>query len=578
VPTEAELDSTRSEEYQLLRVLEEEEKRLLQKNFAVFLREAWKILNPYTPLHEGQYIDAVAETLQAVRDGRITRQIINIPPRSGKSTFVSIAFPCWVWTTDPSKKFIFYSYSFDKLSVPFSLERRRLIQSEWYQSRWGNVFELSFDENMKWMFSNSATGRMTVLTGATGIGGNFLLIDDPHSTEQAESEAEREGGVKKVREGLMSRLDQPQSDPVIIIMQRLHDSDVTGQFLRDGGWNHLYLPAKAEKKMMVSLPTKKRKWIRPAGDLLDPVRFSEEVLQQKKIELGTRAFYAQYQQEPAPPTGTIFNTGWWQWYTNPPMFEQVVVSVDAAFKDTKTSNDVAIHAWGMVGIKSYLIKRDTRKMGFAATKAAIRAMVWETGATVVLIEEKANGAAIIEELKTEFVTIPIDPGFGDKVARAEACSPTVEAGIVYLPSNADGVKIQTLAAKFPNADKDDIDALTQFLNWRRKHGAMMQWFEEQAKKAQAKSEGEPNDKAKRIEHPTPKEVHRLAMEQAGMKTARPKMTKPVKAEELKKAEPDKNACPDCGGKALFRSAKGVKCLNPQCGKVFPAAERVVNVG
>lgn len=570
---------------ELDKVLEEQYRRKLQANFSLFVRQAWEVLNPGEPLVENFYIDAIAEHLQALRQGQFTRLIINQPPRTLKSTITSIMFPDWLWTSQPSTKLVFYTYSFDKLSVPQSVQRRRLLMSNWYQTYWGDRFHLSFDENMKWRFSCDAGGHMTVVTGATGTGGNYLIVDDPHSVEEALSDAERQAGVTKFREGLMSRLDNPQSDKVVLVMQRLHDSDVAGEMLKDGGWTHLCLPAEAEKRTKIFMPLSKTTWTRKKSNLLDATRLPQSILKSKKVELGSRAYAGQYQQEPAPPTGNIFNTTWWQWYDALPELEQVVVSVDAAFKDTKTSNDVSIQKWGMLGVRSFFISRDTAKMGFAATKAHIHAMMEsDPKANVLLVEEKANGAAIIEALKMEFHVIAIDPGHSDKVARAEACSPMVEAGTVYLPrKNPDGVKIQTLAAKFPNADKDDIDALTQFLNWRRKRGAAMKWFEEQAKKMQQEAEPEP-EKLTTQRHPTAQEVQRLAMEEAGLKVNKSRMSKQAKAADLKKVEAEQpktapvppGSCPDCGSPNLFRSSQGRKCL--QCGKVIPLPGREVNIG
>ena len=156
----------------------------------------------------------------------------------------------------------------------------------------------------------------------------------------------------------------------------------------------------------------------------------------------------------------------------------------------------------------------------------------------------------------------------------------VEAGTVHLPESADlagvqgtGVKIQELASKFPNAEKDDIDALTQFLNWRRKHGGTMEWFKAQAKKLQEQSSPEKAE-GERIEHPSIKDVHRLAMEQAGMKVMKPDMSKQVKVGDLKKDAP--KVCSECGSDALFQSAKGAKCL--RCNHIMPSASKEVNIG
>ncbi len=454
----------------------------------VFVRDAWKVLHPTEQLIEAPYIDAICEYLMSMRRGDFSRLIVNQPPRTLKSTIISVIFPAWVWATDPTIKFIFWSYSFEKLTVPLSVDRRTLIQSPWYQESWGSKFKLSADENQKWAFSNDKSGHMVCLSGATGIGGNFLIVDDPHSVEEAISDVDRERGVRMVRQGLMSRLDNPQKDSVILVMQRLHHKDVAGSFIEDGTWTHLKLPAEEQKGASIPLPISSKVWERPAGDLLDPVRLSKQVLQQKQLELGASGYAGQYLQEPSVDGGNIFKSDWFQFYDpeHVPQFEQVMLSVDATFGNTKNADDCAIHAWGIVGNRSYLIERDTRKMNFATTKAAVRAMYQKHNAHGVLIEKKANGQALIDELKQEFFCIPISPDWGDKQARAQACSPMVEAGTVYLPSNLDGTTLQSLAAKFPNADKDDIDAMTQFLNWRRAANGWGMFLETQARMANAK--------------------------------------------------------------------------------------------
>jgi predicted phage terminase large subunit-like protein len=294
--------------------------------------------------------------------------------------------------------------------------------------------------------------------------------------------------------------------------------------------------------------------------LLDPIRLSDAVLKAKMIELGSVGYAGQYMQEPAPAEGAIFNPSWWQWYDELPPCDEVTVTVDATFGSVKESaDDVAIQAWGMTGNKNYFIDRDTRKMNFSTTKAAIRSMMAKHKASFLLIEKKANGAAIIEELRSEFTIIEVNPDWGDKVARAQACSPMVEAGLAYLPSKQVwAVSIQNLAAKFPNSDKDDIDAMSQYLNWRRKHGQMLGWLKREAERA-----GEKKLPIEAIsEHPTPAQVMQVANEQAGMKP------KP-KTQERKQTvtQTQVSSCTNCGSARLFRSAAGCKCLN--CQNVMP---------
>jgi len=187
----------------------------------------------------------------------------------------------------------------------------------------------------------------------------------------------------------------------------------------------------------------------------------------------SREFDGQYQQEPVPTTGNVFNPTWWRYYKEAPEFEMVVLSVDCTFKSGKENDLVAIHKWGVVGVRSYLIERQTEHMGYIQTKAAVRSMQKHgRPASVILVEDKANGPAIIEELRADpdfgASVIAVDPQ-GDKVSRANAASTDVEAGSVYLPEGAEWVgTFVRVHAAFPGVKHDDdVDALSQFINWRR---------------------------------------------------------------------------------------------------------------
>jgi predicted phage terminase large subunit-like protein len=210
---------------------------------------------------------------------------------------------------------------------------------------------------------------------------------------------------------------------------------------------------------------------RRRGDVLQPGRFTPAVV--RGLRMKSTTFDGQYQQEPAPATGRIFNPTWWRYYKEAPEFEMVVLSVDCTFKSGKENDLVAIQKWGTVGVRSYLIERQTEHMGYIQTKAAIRAMQKHgRPASVILIEDKANGPAIVEELQADHdfgaSVIAVDPQ-GDKVSRANAASTDVEAGSVYLPEGAEwvGTFVRTFAA-FPGVKHDDdVDSSSQFINWRR---------------------------------------------------------------------------------------------------------------
>ena len=229
---------------------------------------------------------------------------------------------------------------------------------------------------------------------------------------------------------------------------------------------------------------------RKRGDVLQPGRFTPEVV--RALKMKPREWATQYAQDPAPSTGNVINPAWFRFYKGKeaPEFELVVLSVDCAFKSAAQNDHVAIQKWGMVGARSYLIERDTDHMGYVQTKARIRSMQQHgRRASCILIEDKANGSAVIEELKADpdfgAAVIPIDPQ-GDKKSRAHAASTDIEAGSVYLPEELEGLSefLRTLGA-FPAARfDDDVDSLSQFLNWRRTRSlslTLVDYFKRQAR-------------------------------------------------------------------------------------------------
>jgi predicted phage terminase large subunit-like protein len=213
---------------------------------------------------------------------------------------------------------------------------------------------------------------------------------------------------------------------------------------------------------------------RRRGDTLQPGRFTPAVVSALKMK--SREFDGQYQQEPSPASGRIFNPNWWRLYKTKdlPEMEMVVLSVDCSFKAKSSSDYVSILKWGMLGVRSYLMDRKCEHLGFVATVAAIK-MMQKDGrpASVILIEDKANGSAVVESLQADSdfgaAVIAIDPGGADKVARANAASTDVEAGSVYLPEDADYLSsfLRTFAS-FPGVKHDDdVDSLSMFINWKR---------------------------------------------------------------------------------------------------------------
>ncbi len=451
-----------------------------------FVVQAWPILEPAVPFQTGWHIQAVTEHLEAVSLGNILRLIINIPPRHAKSTLTSVCWPAWDWIDHPYRQFLSSSYA-QSLSTRDSVKTRRLIQSRWYQRNWGTRYRFAGDQNAKIRFENDQMGyriATSVEGSATGEGGGILLIDDPHSISEAESDTVRQG-VLDWWDGTMStRLNDPKTGAVVVIMQRVHDLDLSGHLLAQGGWEHLCLPAEYEGEKHYTIIG----WEDPRtveGELLWPDRFGPEEIAKQKIILGSYRYSGQYQQRPAPRTGGIFNSSWWKFYqlsdlpryphdhlTRPDelRFDDIIQSWDMTFKDLTTSDFVVGQVWGRKGADYYLLDQERGQLSFTDTLKAVKQMrmKWPK-TTATLVEDKANGTAIIDTLRHDIPgLLPIEPQ-GGKIARAEAVSPTIEAGNVYLPSPQEQPWIQTLldeAARFPLGTHDDqVDALTQALNW-----------------------------------------------------------------------------------------------------------------
>jgi hypothetical protein len=156
------------------------DRKLAERSLADFVRQAWRVLEPKTPHLDNWHLELLFEVLEAVVAGELLRVIINIPPRYGKSLLVSVFFPVWVWLTSPAERFLFASYS-SVLATKHSVDRRALLQSQWFRRRWGSSLRLSSESNLKTEFMNTARGHMiatSVGASATGRGGNFLICDD----------------------------------------------------------------------------------------------------------------------------------------------------------------------------------------------------------------------------------------------------------------------------------------------------------------------------------------------------------------------------------------------------------------
>lgn len=435
---------------------------------AQYIREAWHVIEPGTLYVHGWHIDALADHLEALTRGEIRNLLITMPPRHAKSICVAVMWPTWTWTIAPEKRFLFAAYA-QGLSTRDSVKCRRIIESPWYRRRWGHMFTLTSDMNLKMRFENSRMGyRLATSVGGsnTGEGGDFLGVDDAHNIKEVSSKLKRTAVIDWWDQVMSTRGNDPKTVGKVVVAQRCHHQDLPGHILSQGGWTHLNLPAEYEG---ASTPTSIG-WVDPRkddGELLWPERFGPVEVAQLKKDLGSYAAAGQLQQRPSPLEGGMVKRHWWQWYHEAPVCEEYIQSWDCSFKDTKTSSYVVGQVWGRKGADFYLLDQDREHLDFTATLRAIRSLSqkWPQ-ATAKYIEDKANGTAIINTLCHKIVgIIPVNPT-DSKEARFASVTPVIESGNVYLKQGAPwSDDLVEEAAAFPDAPFDDIcDATSQALN------------------------------------------------------------------------------------------------------------------
>ncbi len=455
-------------------------KERLEKNLYPFFVEAWPILEPTFELRTNWHLELIAEYLELVTIRQIRRLIVNVPPRSLKSTMVTIVWPVWEWITNPSKRKMFASYA-QTLSTEHSMARRRLIESDWFQSHWGERFELLTDQNAKHYFKNNHTGHhySTSTSGtATGMGGDDVVIDDPHNTKQAESEAERSSTLNDIDKGLSTRLNDPKTGAIVLVMQRLHQEDATGHMLEQAveGLTHVCLPTVAEHYEKIVFPRSGRVVERQPGDLLHPDRIGPAEVEDAKKVLGSYGFAGQHQQRPSPAEGGLLKRANWKRFDPecPPKFDKIIISGDLRFKRTTSEQDrkgprgdyVVWIVLGKIGAKVYALDMERGLWGFGDSKAALLRLAkrWPS-AYAKLVENAANGPALVDDLGGDVGGLMLVRPVGDKMQRVEAVLPGHEAGDYYAPEQGSVSWVDSFideCASFPNASHDDqVDAWTQ---------------------------------------------------------------------------------------------------------------------
>jgi len=415
---------------------------ILQSDLASFIQHAFHELNPATPYLAGRHIELLASKLEACRRGEIRRLIVNLPPRNLKSHCASIAFTAWLLGHNPATQIICASYGQD-LADKLARDTRNLMYTAWYRS----LFPTRIEERhaVHDFTTNAMGGRMATSVGGvlTGRGADIIILDDPQKPDEALSEVLRKGVNDWFDNTLMSRLNDKDNGCIIIVMQRLHQEDLVGHVLEYGDWEVLSLPAIAptEEFHVIESPFGKHVFRRHAGEALHPDRESLATWAKTRAQVGEYNFASQYLQNPTPEGGALVKTDWLRFYepgSEPARFGFIFQSWDTANKAGELNDFSVCTTWGVKDKDVYLLDVFRKRLNFPDLKRAAIELYKRFHANTVIIEDKASGTQLIQELKHQGMRIHpyTPPPSTDKQMRLFAQTTYFENGRVFLAKRA----------------------------------------------------------------------------------------------------------------------------------------------
>jgi predicted phage terminase large subunit-like protein len=281
---------------------------LAERSLENFIEQAWHVVEPETVYKPSWHIGAIAEHCEAVSSGEIRNLLVNVPPRSMKSLIISVFWPVWSWTCRPGTQWLTSSYA-QSLAIRDAVKSRRIIQSPWFQARWGHKTTLSSDQNVKSRYDNLAGGyRIATSVGgtATGEGGHIITCDDPHNINEVESDVIRNKAIIWWDETMSTRLNDPETGGRVLIMQRSHQTDLSGHIIEKGNYTVVMLPMEFETARCCSTFIGFTDPRKEEGELLAPNRVGPKANKDLKHALGSYGYAGQMQQQPSAREGNMF--------------------------------------------------------------------------------------------------------------------------------------------------------------------------------------------------------------------------------------------------------------------------------
>jgi phage terminase large subunit-like protein len=479
-------------------------------DFRAFCKAAWSQVAPQR-LVWGWHLDALCSHLVALTKGEIRFLAVSLPPRHSKSIICSVLFPVWHWIHQPTTQFLTASVD-DRLSLDFSRLSRRVIESPWYQRMYGDRFYLLPDENSGRQYRNSVGGNRisaSVQGRVIGSGGDLQILDDPNSVKQIESDTIRQATLNWHDNEWRSRVNNPLTAQKLYVAQRTHDSDVVGHVLAQEGkrWVHLMLPLEFDSTRACITYPNKGNGVEPNakplfkdprkidGEMLDPKRFDAATAKHEKGIMSSRAWNAQYQQQPEGQGGLILKRGWWRPWVWPddhpqageekplPDFFEMIQVYDTAFEEDEEADFSARTTWGVFNYED--VQRDANgkiisrlqricamlldcmeeRLSYPDLRSEVIRSNESFAPDWILIEKKSSGHSLLQELRRKKLPVKAvglagssgrGRGQGDLIARAHEASLMLEKGCIWYCPRSFSYKVIDHCALFPSGDHDDI--------------------------------------------------------------------------------------------------------------------------
>jgi predicted phage terminase large subunit-like protein len=443
---------------------------ILRTNFDSFLRRSLMTLNPGSPYLPNWHISAIAYQLERIRRGEINRLIINMPPRHLKSLTVSVAFPAFLLGHEPWRRIFAISYG-NELSSKHASDFRSIVESAWYGRAFSTMRISRSLEDEVWTSARGFRKSTSVYGTLTGLGGDLFIIDDPQKPVDAQSDVQRNRLNQWVSNTLMSRLDSKETGIIVVVMQRVHQYDLSGYLMESKGWEVLSLPAIAEQDENIAIGDNEFH-VRQAGEALHPELESLASLQDLQRQIGSDIFAAQYQQSPVPPGGAMIKRAWLRYYDSLPehtYYARIIQSWDTAAKGGAQNDWSVCTTWMVVKNLYYLIDVTRGRYEYPALKATAIKLAQKYRPQSVLIEDASTGTALAQELNGVYyggVTrlIPVEH---DKIGRLYVNQAKFEAGEVLFPYAARFLPaLEAELLTFPQGKTDDqVDSISQALSY-----------------------------------------------------------------------------------------------------------------